>query len=62
MPTRQEAETVRKLLRTLGLRCGSLFPKHSRFIVPIYGRRQVELFLTKLRPERKNSIPKRFVG
>lgn len=58
LPTRKEAEGVRGSLRKLRLKAGRLFAKHDRYVVPLYGRRQVESFLRIIRPNTKNHIPK----
>lgn len=43
-----EAQTVRDLVLDTGLRPGKVYPKHRRYLLPIYGREAVEWFLERL--------------
>lgn len=60
MPSKREADKVRTLLKKVPLRAGKTFEKHKRFVIPLYGRRQVEIFLQRVKPDRKSAIPRRF--
>lgn len=42
-----EARLVSKALREVGLKAGSFYANHTRFIVPVYGQSAVEWFTGK---------------
>lgn len=41
---RAQVKQLQAALRVLGIQPGRVFPKHSKIIVPIYGREAVEYF------------------
>lgn len=42
--TTEEKLTLLEALELLGFRAGKPYPKHRQFIIPIYGKQQVEKF------------------
>ncbi len=53
----QDARQLSTALAALDMTSGKPFAKRKGFIVPLYGRDQVEQFLKRIKPKTKNEIP-----
>jgi len=56
----KEEAKVRTILMELGFKVGRTFPKHSRLVIPIYGKAQVEEFLKRVKPRKKSKLYRSF--
>ncbi|MBI3098494.1 MAG: hypothetical protein HYY93_09680 [Planctomycetes bacterium] len=53
---RAEERAAKSAMNALGLTPGRSFPKWDRYVIPFYGRRQVERFVETIRPNGKLSV------
>ena len=53
---RAEERAAKTAMNELGLTPGRSFPKWDRYVIPFYGRRQVERFVETIQPNGKHSV------
>lgn len=51
---RKQADLIKRAMKLLGFKARREFQKHSRTIIPFYGKEIVMQFLAKVKPRKKN--------